>query len=237
MNLLLRIGAFALTAAYAATLLVLPVSAQSVTSTFVLSPRTKTVVKDATFDVTINITATATKEISYARAVMVFDPTMLEIPQALEAGTMFCEYPTDEFNYIADNTQGQVMITGRASGEVTCPFPAVNTSGTLFARITFKAKKAGVVDLSFLSNGQIADDMSAIADTNSPAAFIMSDPSDGKYTVLSSATATTPVPPGNLGVDPRIVVAAAVAVAGVGWYLYPRKSKRNARVVASTEAW
>jgi hypothetical protein len=236
MNLFTRLGAFALVIVYTVSLAVLPVSAQSVTSTFVLSPRTKTVVKDATFDVTINITATATKEISFARAVMVFDPTMLEIPQALEAGSMFCEYPTDEFNYIADNSQGQVMITGRASGEVTCPYPAVNTSGTLFARITFKAKKAGVVDLSFLSNGQLVDDMSAIADTSSPSLYIMSDPSDGKYTILSSATATTPVPPGNLGVDPRIVLAAAVAVGGLGWYLYPRK-RNHSRVVTSTEAW
>jgi len=236
MNLFIKVASMLLVAGYVLSIAFLPVSAQSVTAKFVLSPRTKTVVKDATFDVTINITATATKEISYARAVLVFDPTMLEIPQALEAGTMFCDYPTDEFNYVADNTQGQVMITGRASGEVTCPYPAVNSTGTLFARITFKAKKTGVVDFSFLSNGQLVDNMSAIADTSSPALFIMSDPSDGKYTILSSATATTPVPPGNLGVDPRIVVALAVAVGGVGWYLYPKK-RSGPRVVASTEAW
>jgi len=235
MNRLLKLGATALLTLYVATLALMPVAAQSVTAKFVLSPRTKTVVKDTTFDVTINITATATKEISFARAVLVFDPTMLEIPQALEAGTMFCEYPTDEFNYIADNSQGQVMITGISSGTVGCPFPAVNTTGTLFARITFKAKKAGVVDLSFLSNGQLADNMSGIADISSPSLYIMSEPSDGKYTILSSATATTPVPPGNLGVDPRILVGVAVVIGGLGWYLYPRK-QRVMRVVASTEA-
>gem|GEM_PF-6704488 len=228
-----RIFSVLMVGIYVLSLAIVPVSAQAVTSTFLLSPRTKNVVIGSTFDVTINITATATKEISYARAILVFNPTMLEMPQALEAGSMFCDYPTDAANYIADNTQGQIMITGISTGQATCPFPVVNTDGTLFARITFKAKKTGKANLAFLFNNQAADGMSGISDTSSPSLFIMSTPRDGAYTILSSASAT-PTPPGNLGVDPRVLLGVAVAAVAIGWYMYPRKRVAS-RVVTFTE--
>lgn len=234
MNRLLRILSLVLAILYMSTVAILPVAAQSVTATFVLSPRTKTVVKDGTFDVSINLKATATKRVSYARAILVFDPTILEIPQAVEAGNLFCSYPTDEGNYVADNTEGQLMITGIATGETSCPFPELTTSNQLFARVTFKAKKTGKADLSFMFNGREADGMSGIMDSNSPPQFIMSSPQDGEYTVVSSLSTPTPQPPGNLGVDPRLVIGTAIALAGLGWFFYPRKSY-VLRVVATTD--
>jgi hypothetical protein len=221
-------------ALYVASLAMLPVSAQSVTATFALSPRTKKVVKNSTFDVSVNVKSTAAKEISYARAVLVFDPTMLQIPQAVEAGSMFCNYPTDEANYIADNTEGQLMITGLSTGEAGCAYPEVTSSGSLFVRVTFKAIKTGTAELSFMFNGREADGMSGITDTNSPPQFIMSTPQDGAYTIVNSLVTTTTAPPGNLGVDPRIVIGVAIGLAGIGWFLYPRKEYVQ-RVVATTE--
>lgn len=222
---------------YTASLAILPVHAQSVTATFVLSPKTKKVLVNTTFDVTINIKATATKKVSYARAVVFFDPTMLEIPQALEAGSMFCNYPTDAANYVADNEQGQVLITGTATGESGCAFPDVTTGNSLFAKITFKAKKTGTANLSFAYNGDLEDEMSGITDSNSPPQFIMTAPQDGKYTIVSSLSTPTPEPPDDLGADPRLVIGAAVIVMGIGWYMYPRGKSQTSRVVASTEEW
>lgn len=236
MNRLSRILSILLLTLYVSSLAILPVSAQSVTATFVLSPKTKTVVKNTNFEVTINIKGTGTKKVSYARAVIFFDPTMLEIPQALEAGSLFCNYPTDAANYIADNEEGQVLITGIATGESGCPFPDVTTSNSLFARVTFKAKKTGTANLSFAYNGELADDMSGITDSNSPPQFIMTTPQDGKYTIVTSLSTPTPEPPDNLGADPRIIIGAAVVIMGIGWYFYPRKSQTQ-RVVTSTEAW
>ena len=234
MNRLVRIFSAIMLALYVAALAILPVSAQSVTATFVLSPRTKTVVKDSTFDVTINLKSTGSKRVSYARAILVFDPTLLEIPQAVEAGNLFCNYPTDEGNYVADNTEGQLMITGIATGETNCPFPELNTTNKLFARVTFKAKATGKADLSFMFNGREADGMSGVMDSNSPPQFIMSTPQDGTYTIVTSLSTPTPKPPSNLGVDPRIVLGVAVVIAGIGWYMYPRKSYVQ-RVVATTD--
>lgn len=210
MNRVLRLLSILLLVVYTASLAILPVSAADTTATFVLSPRTKTVLVNSTFEVTINIKATATKKISYARAVVFFDPTLLEIPQALEAGSMFCNYPTDGANYVADNAEGQIVITGTATGAADCEFPDVTTSNSLFARITFKAKKTGTANLSFMYNGRLADDMSGITDTNSPPQLMMSTPQDGSFKIVSSMSTPTPKPPGNLGVDPRIVIGLAV---------------------------
>lgn len=234
MNRISRFLALALVSMYVASLAVLPVSAQSITATFVLSPRTKTIVVNSTIDVAINIKSTAAKQISYARAILVFDPTMLEITQAVEAGSMFCNYPTDEGNYIADNTEGQLMITGISTGETACPHPQATTAGTLFARVTFRAKKTGTAELAFMFNGREADGMSGISDSNSPPTFIMSSPQDGAYTIVTSLATPTPNPPPNLGVDPRIIIGVAIGIAGLGWYLYPRKEQIQ-RVVATTE--
>ncbi|MCC7304175.1 hypothetical protein IT418_02050 [bacterium] len=237
MNRYLRLLALSMVVVYSTSLAILPVYAQSVTATFALSPRTKTVLVNTNFDVTINIKATATKKVSYARAVVFFDPTMLEIPQALEAGSMFCNYPTDEANYVADNEQGQVLITGISTGDSGCAFPDVTTANSLFAKITFKAKKAGTANLSFAYNGELEDEMSAITDSNSPSQFIMTSPQDGKYTIVSSLSTPTPQPPSNLGVDPRVVIGAAAVVMGIGWYMYPKGKSQTSRVVASTEGW
>ncbi len=234
MNWCIRFFSILMFVLYVASLGILPVAAQSATVTFALSPKTKTVVKNTSFDVVINLKATANKQISYARAILVFDPTMLEIPQAVEAGSLFCNYPTDEDNYIADNEEGQLMITGISTGETSCPYPEITTAGNMFARVTFKAKKTGTADLSFMFNGREADGMSGIKDSNSPPTFIMTAPQDGAYSVVNSIATPTPKPPDNLGVDPRIIVGVAVVIAGIGWYLYPRKQYEQ-RVVATTE--
>lgn len=222
----------AVVAMYVAFLSMSPVAAAT-TTTFVLSPATKKVLVNSTFDVDIKITATAAQKINYARAILVFDPTELEITQAVQAGSMFCSYPTDESNYIADNTQGQLMITGSATGAANCAYPEVTSAGTLFAKVTFKAKKSGTADLSFMFNGNLADDMSGITDTNSPPQFIMTAPKDGKFTVVTSFATPTPKPPGNLGVDPRIIMGVAVGIMFVGWVFYPKKSQP--RVITTTE--
>ena len=111
----------------------------------------------------------------------------------------------------------------------------MTSAGTLFARVTLKAKKSGTADLSFLFNGREADGMSGINDSNSPPQFIMSTPQDGAYTVVTSLATPTPKPPDDLGVDARIVIGVAAAIAGLGWVFYPRKEYVK-RVIATTEA-
>lgn len=235
MKLFVRLVSLILVTVMSMTYVVLPVAAQSVTASFVLSPRTRSVPLNGTFDVSITMRATAPKQVSYARVVLFFDPTSLEIADDLQAGSLFCNYPVDQSNYIADNEQGQIVITGISTGQAGCSFPELTTTEVVFAKVTFKAKKNGSTNVSFMYNGRLEDEMSAITDTNSPPQMIMSAPQNGTYAIGSSAT-TPPPPPDNLGVDPRILIGVAATTMVLGWYLLPRKGKSQ-RVVTSTEAW
>jgi hypothetical protein len=209
-----------------------PVSAQTNGATFALSPSTRGVVVNSTFTVTILIKSPEEKKVSYARALMLFDPTALEITGA-EAGDIFCSYPTDEVNYFADNVEGQLMITGIASGTSACAYPQANAAGIVFATVTFKAKKTGTATISFVYNGKQADDQSGITDINSPPQFIMTAPQDGSYSV-TSGTPTPTVPP-NLGVDPRISLVGTVVLVGALWFVI-RKKPVGPRVIATIES-
>jgi hypothetical protein len=208
-----------------------PVLAQASGATLVLSPATQSVKVGTNFTVTILIKSPSEKRISYARALLLFDPTKLEITGA-ESGDIFCSYPTDEANYFADNVQGQLMVTGISSGTTNCAYPQATAGGIVFATITFKAKITGTAALSFVYNGKQADDQSGITDTNSPPQFIMSAPQDGSYSIILG-TPTPTVPP-NLGVDPRISIGG-LAVAVVILWVATRRKQNGPRVIATTE--
>jgi len=209
-----------------------PVYAQASGATFALSPTTQGVKVGTNFTVTILIKSPTEKKVSYARALLLFDPTKLEISGA-ESGDIFCSYPTDEANYFADNAQGQLMITGISSGTTNCAYPQATAGGIVFATVTFKAKVTGTAALSFVYNGKQADDQSGITDINSPPQFIMSAPQDGSY-AITEGTPSPSVPP-NLGVDPRISIVGLVVGVGILWFLVRRKPI-GPRVIATTEA-
>lgn len=211
-----------------------PVAAQTITATFVLSPASKSVKVGQTFTVDVNITATSNKRISYGRAILAFDPTLLQMTQSVQHGSLFCNFPSDNSNYIADNSQGIIMVTGTATGTGDCPFPEITDNPDLFVRITFKAKKAGTADVQFLFNGQDAAGFSGIKDTNSPPQFIMTTPQDAQYKITSTAATPTTAPPDDLGVDPRILIAIAFGFVIVGLAFHMRKTPQ--RVLTVTEA-
>jgi hypothetical protein len=210
-----------------------PVAAQSTGATFAFSPSTKAVRPDTTFTVNIVIKANTEKKISYARAIVVFDPTELEITNA-ESGSIFCNYPTDQANYESDNTAGQLMITGISTGVSGCEYPLPTSTGIVFATITFKAKKLGNAEVSFVYNGRQADDQSGITDTNSPPQFFMTTPQDATFSVTSGPTPTpTPKVPPDLGVDPRITIAVTSILVLFAWRSV--RKPRAQRVIATTE--
>lgn len=232
MNRLLRV-LLVIVLSFSLTFSLVPItSAQSASASFAFSPSTKVVKPDTTFTVDLVIKSTSGKKISYARAITVFDPTMLEVTSA-EAGTIFCNYPTDQSNYEADNAAGRLMITGTATGASGCDYPQPTGSGIVFATITFKAKKVGNAEVSFVFNGRLADDQSGITDTNSPPQFFMTTPQDATYTISTGTHTPTPSVPPNLGVDPRISISGAVLLVVVAWAF--TKKSRPTRVIATTE--
>lgn len=212
-----------------AILMLSPVGAQSTTTTFVLSPASSNIAKVGDlFAVTIQLKSSTAVDVNYARAILLFDPTKLEIVTA-EAGTLFCSYPSDSANYTADNTKGQLMITGLASGTTTCAYPSITATPANFAKVTFKTKKSGTATLSFLYSGTLADDQSGITKAGSPAVFVMTEPSNGAYSVAGS-----PSPPPNLGVDARVFAGIALVITLLGWVLM-RRQQAGPRVVTVIE--
>lgn len=206
------------------------VSAQSTTATLVFSPGSKSAQVNESFPVDVMLRATGAKRVGYTRAVITFDPTLLEVTQ-VQHSQLFCNFPTDEANYEVDNTAGTIMITGIATGTEQCPFPEITEQATIFARITLKAKSRGTATLEFLYNGQAGETVSGITDTNSPSQFIMTAPAKATYSI--GAIATTAAPPGDLGVDPRIVIGGALIVVAIGWLTRPKKQEQ--RVVSVSE--
>jgi hypothetical protein len=207
------------------------VYAQTSGASFALSPSTKGVIVDGSFTVNVIIKSAANKEVSFARAVMLFDPTELELTGA-EAGDIFCDYPTDSGSYAADNEAGQIIITGNATGISTCPYPKPTTSGIVFATLTFKAKKTGTASLDFVYNGREEAGQTIVLDTTSPPQLFVAAPLDGSYVISESGT--TPKPPPDLGADPRLTLGLSVVFVLVLLRMLKKKSA-GPRVIATTE--
>lgn len=206
------------------------VKAQSVTATLVFSPSSKSVAVNESFPVDVLIRATGAKRVGYTRAIITFDPTLIEVTQ-VQHSQIFCNFPTDGANYVVDNSGGTIMITGIATGAEACPFPEITEQGDIFARITVKAKAQGTAAFEFLYNGQSGDTVSGITDTNSPSQYIMTAPQKATYTI--GGITTTTAPPADLGVDPRIVIGGALIIAAIGWMTRPQK--QQPRVLSVTE--
>lgn len=245
MNTVIRLVLMGIMGVFICNIGLSPVYAQTVTATFQLKPASGTHKVNDKFTVQIQLKSTASKRVSYARSILTFDPTMLEVSDSVQHGSIFCNYPSDSANYIADNTQGLLMITGISSGTSSCAYPELTATPVTFAQVTFTAKKAGNADVSFIFNGQQGDNVSGIVDTNSPPQFIMTSPQDASFTITTSTTTTTPTPtepptttprpkpPKNLGVDPLYIIIGAAALAVVGLLLQRR---RDVRRVVVTEA-
>jgi len=205
------------------------VRAQSANATFVLSPASRSVAVGSTFEVQIKLRASGTKKVSYARAIIAFDPSELEITQPIEHSDLFCNFPTDSANFYANNVEGSIMITGISTGTQSCPYPELTTSDSSFATIVFRAKKASTADVAFIYNGQQNDNFSGILDVNSPTQFIMTAPQDGRYTLGSSSTPTpTPNPTvPDTGIDPITGVVAVAIFSFIAAVVVSRKSRQR----------
>lgn len=167
-----------------------PVLAQSLTASMVLSPATSTSTRVGdSFVVTVQLQSSASLDINYARSVFTFDPARLEIV-TVENGTLFCKYPTDAANFLKDNTNGKLMITGVSSGTTGCTYPKLTTTPVVFAKITIKAKKTGPAVLSFGYTGALSDTQSGITKAGSPPTFVMGAPTNGTYTIQEAGVPT-----------------------------------------------
>lgn len=150
----------------------------AVSPTFTLYPDGGYAILNREFSVDILLN-TAGRDTTNARAVLSFDPDRLEVTKVAFGG-LYCQYPEDE--YSADNTNGEVILTG------FCLDPYYNSDSTsgLFGRVTFRPLLEGTATINFEYSTTGGDDVSAIKDTGSPPINILASRPDGvSYSVVT----------------------------------------------------
>lgn len=202
-----------------------PIFAQSTqqTAAMTLNPQNPTINPGQTVNVVVSLSSSTPKQASYAKAVLQFDPEILEITDVV-AGSIFCTYPTDSASYASDNTQGVIMVTGFSDGTTDCAYPQLTATQATFFTVQFRGRKAGASDLQFRYSGTNDVQNSAIMDNNSPTQFILTTPTNGEITVSSGVTPTTPIPqpPDDLGVSPLmlLITAGGGMILAIGIYAF-----------------
>jgi len=93
-------------------------------------------------------------ELSKARAVIKFDPSVVQLSKAMKNNSLFEEWPLDQST--TDNTNGIVMLTGITSSDGLVPYYKTATSPDVFARLEFDIvdESAEKILLSFEYSGE-----------------------------------------------------------------------------------
>ena len=113
------------------------------------------IVEDVTEGFTVDILIdSGGYELSKARAVIKFDPSVVQLSKAMKNNSLFEEWPLDQST--TDNTNGIVMLTGITSSDGLVPYYKTATSPDVFARLEFDIvdESAEKILLSFEYSGE-----------------------------------------------------------------------------------
>jgi LPXTG-motif cell wall-anchored protein len=185
-------------------------SASAAAAELSLRPGSGEIRRGANFTVDILID-TAGEASNLARAVLTFDPGLVQVLKAEKNESLYCDYPEDEQS--VDNNNGVLMLTGFCqSGEdvlyVTEDEPDV------FARIQFEAVSNGSLVLDWEYSGEDEPFKSVIAADGSPPQSVLEEkPIAGVYSIVSSIT----TPPPSTGYTVSIgMIAAGLGLLSLG---------------------
>ncbi len=132
-------------------------------------------------------------DVSYARATLEFDPTILQVVSAKRNASLFCDYPEAEQS--VDNTGGLLMVTGFCQSGVDEPY---RTSGSadVFARVVFKAISIGDAKISWNWSGEDVPFESVIMkDGSPPRNLLISKPGNVTFDVVRNLSSGSNNPP------------------------------------------
>ena len=113
------------------------------------------IVEDVTEGFTVDILIdSGGYELSKARPVIKFDPSVVQLSKAMKNNSLFEEWPLDQST--TDNTNGIVMLTGITSSDGLVPYYKTATSPDVFARLEFDIvdESAEKILLSFEYSGE-----------------------------------------------------------------------------------
>ncbi len=142
--------------------------------------------RNFTVDVLID---TKGEDVVLARAVLKFDPNIVQLESAQRNEEIFCDWPTSE--QLLDNDTGMVIATGFCQSGVDELY-ATTGEPEIFVRLTFKTLRDGPVELSWEYTGLDQPGNSVIIkDGSPPQNFLNSEPASGSYNIFLPKTPET----------------------------------------------
>jgi hypothetical protein len=176
-----------------------------------INPTLGRVVKGEEFIIDILIDSEGSSLVE-ATAVIVFDPTLIQITEVKRNASLFDTFPENE--QTTDNDNGVIMITGfTQSGNGTL----YNTSGDpdVLVRVTFEANREGTVDFEWEYSGSNEPFKSVLMKDGSPPTNVLSSkPSSVTFTILEDDSGNT-TPTTGLMDNTSLSFAIGIFVAGV----------------------
>lgn len=145
--------------------------------------------KDFVLDVLVD---TKGQEVILVRAVLTFDPELVQIKSAERNEDSFCNWPEGE--QLIDNEQGMIMATGFCQSGVDELYATVGDPG-VFIRLTFETIAEGILTINWEYSG-IDEPLNSviIADGSPPQNILNVDPGsrDYIYTISTPDQPRTP---------------------------------------------
>jgi hypothetical protein len=177
-------------------------SASAAAAEFSFRPGSGQIKRGANFTVDILID-TVGEASSLARAVVTFDPDLVQVLKAEKNESLYCDYPEDEQS--VDNTNGVLMLTGFCqSGEDV--LYETEDDPDVFARVQFEAVSTGSLVLDWEYSGEDVPFKSVVVADGSPPQNVLDEkPVSGVYSIVANIT----TPPPSTGYTVSIVMIAA----------------------------
>jgi hypothetical protein len=184
---------------------------------FDLRPGSGQIRRGAKFTVDVLID-TAGEESTLARAVLTFDPDLVQVLKAEKNDSLYCDYPEDEQS--VDNTNGVVMLTGFCQSGVDVLYETEDDAD-VFARIQFEAVSNGSLVLDWEYSGEDEPFKTVIVADGSPPQNVLDEkPIAGAYSILTNVD-TTPTPNTGYSVSVGIIVTGGLLLTlGVAYIRY-----------------
>ena len=157
-----------------------------------------------TIDILIN---SGGYELSKARAVIKFDPLILQLTQARRNNSLFELWPTDQST--TDNGKGIIMLTGYTTSDGTTSFYKTETSSDVFARLDFDIvnEDAKEILLSFEYSGTDELFKSILLNSSStPQNVLLSQPDSATYLIDDEVVPSTAIDANLLGIGVGILL-------------------------------
>lgn len=226
-----RLMLFIVTITLGVFVMISPAHAQSAgTATFTLDPDEGVVIQGKEFSIDV-ILRSGGNTLSSARLGMEFDPSMLEVTKVQydsldqSTGSLFCQFPETSGQYVVDNDQGIIVVTGIASGTNECPY--FSQAEGIFARIFFEPLDTGTTTISFIVGNQAT--ASAITDNKSPPQPVLTaQPASASYTIIASEpTPTAPLPNTGLLSNGLLAVSVVLALGGIIAVFWQTRKQSN----------